>query len=405
MTARSPLRVLHVVEATTAGVGRHVLDLAAHTQRLGLDVTVACPPVRQGARHDTNFVERLAAAGLAHVPVPLRRSIHPPADLRAYHRLLALMREGGFDVVHAHSSKAGALGRLAARRAGVGAVVYTPNAFAFLGAGNRLQTALYRAAERWLGRRATDAVICVSPSELAAARRAGIVPAERLVLIENAIEAGDFAPAGDTAAVKSALPALAARPGRELADPRRPLVGFVGRLAPQKGVLCLVAAAQQVVKARPEAQFLLVGEGELEAALRRRVAQLGLEEHVWLAGYRSDVPRVLAALDVFTLPSRYEGLPYTLMEAMAAGRAVVATDVTGNRDLVRDGETGRLVPPDDAQALAEAVVELLAAPEERARLGRNALAAAQARPTPAEMAGRVVDLYHALLEEKGRQLS
>lgn len=393
MATADSLRVLHIVEATTAGVARHVLDLSRDMRQAGIDVTVACPHVRQVARQDTAFVEQLSAAGLSVVLVPMRRSIRPLADLRAYLRLLRLIRREGYDVVHTHSSKAGVLGRLAAGRAGVAAIVYTPNGFAFR-AKNRLLSGLYRAVERWLGHRTTDALICVSPSELALAQREAIAPPERLVLIENAIDASLFAPPGDARLAKTALGL----------DPDPPLLGFVGRLDRHKGVEIFVEAARLVVSTQGDARFVLVGEGELENALRRAVRKHHLERHVVLAGYRTDIPLVLQALDVFVLPSLFEALPYTLMEAMAAGKAVITTNVMGNCDLVEQGQTGLLVPPCDARALAEAMIRLLSAPAERHRLGRQALAAAQSRPTPAQMARQVADLYLTILQRKRKAL-
>jgi len=356
-------------------------------RQAGLDVTVACPRVREGASRDTTFVERVEAAGVPVVIVPMRRGIHPWTDWRAYVRLLGLVRHSQYDVVHAHSSKAGVVGRLSARRAGVPAVVYTPNAFAFLGAPNRSLHWLYCSSERWLGQRVTDAVICVSQSERRLADQQAISPSDRLVLIENAIDASPFDPAIDPARAKSALGL----------DADRPVVGYVGRLARQKGIGCLIEAARKVVAVVETAQFVLVGEGELDRVVRQMVSKYGLADHVMLAGHRMDIPQVLAALDLFVLPSLYEGLPYTLMEAMAAGRAVIATDVGGNHDLVRHGETGILVPPNNGAVLADAVVRLLTASDERNRLGEAALAAARARPTPEEMTRQVIELYYRLL--------
>jgi glycosyltransferase involved in cell wall biosynthesis len=382
------LRVLHVVEATTAGVGRHVIDLSTHMRRAGLDVVVACPRVRENAQADTRFVDNLAAEGVPVSIVPMRRGVHPMADMRAYVHLSRLIRHRAYDVVHAHSSKAGVLGRLAAWRGHVSAVVYTPNAFAFLGARDGWACWLYRTVERWLGWRLTDALICVSRSEMALAEQCTIAPSNRLVLIENAIDPSRFDPTLAPAAAKSALGL----------DPSRPVVGYIGRLARQKGLDCLVRAAQQLVAAGQQAQFLLVGEGECEGALRRLVAAYDLQHHVVLTGYRIDVLHVLAALDIVVLPSLYEGLPYTLLEAMAAGRAIVATDVAGNRDLIQQGKTGVLVPGGDAWALANALMGLLAVPEQRRRLGRAAWMSARSRPTVEQMAHQTVETYLRVLK-------
>jgi glycosyltransferase involved in cell wall biosynthesis len=324
------------------------------------------------------------------VDVPMRYGVHPLVDFRDYGRLVRLMQYQDFDVVHAHSSKAGVLGRLAARRCRVPAVVYTPNAFAFLGARDRFRRCLYRSVEQWLGRMMTDMLICVSRSEMALSDQWAIVPAGHSVTIENAIDASQYAPGISLAEAKSALGL----------DPDRLMVGYVGRLAAQKGIVYLVRAAQRVLASGDSVQFLLVGEGELEGATRQMVQSLGLADHVWLPGYRTDIPKVLAALDVFVLPSLYEGMPYTLMEAMAAGRAIVATDVAGSRDLVRHGETGLLVPPRQAGALADAIMGLVSSPESRQRMGRAAFEAAGARSSPDQMARQVVEVYARILERK-----
>ena len=387
------MKVLHVVEATTAGVGRHVLDLCVHLRRADLQIVVACPRVRDDARKDTAFVDSLREAGIPATLVPMRRRIHPPADLRATFRLAKLIRRERVDVVHGHSSKAGALARLAALRVRSSerpAVVYTPNAFAFLGARRPATRWLYLAVERWLGRRATDAVICVSRSEMALAQRHAIVPPERLVVIENTIDRSRY--------VLDRSPAAKSRLGL---DPTRPVVGAIGRLVPQKGPGYLLRAARLLIDGGLEAQFLLVGEGELEGELRQMITDQGLGDHVSLPGFSDEIPQVLAAMDIFVLPSLYEGLPYTLMEAMAAGCAVVATDVGGNRDLVQHGETGLLVPPADANALAQALICLLSQPnaeEKRKRMARRAQAAARARPTPEQTARQMIELYRRLAE-------
>lgn len=387
----SPLHVLHVVEATTAGVGRHVLDLCVHMRRAGLEVTVACPSRREGARRDVGFVDRVQATGAAVVVLPLRRSISPYADVRAFQELMWRIGRGDLEVVHTHSSKAGVLGRLAARRAGCPAVVYTPNAFAFLGARRPWTRWFYEGVERWLGRCATDALICVGRSELELAQAHSIGPSERLVLIENTVDAALAAPAIDPGTARRRL-------GLETG---RPVVGFIGRLTRQKGPQTLVRAAGLVRQSGGGAQYLLVGEGELERALRLRAAEHGLADRIRFAGYQSDIGPALAAMDIFVLPSLYEGLPYSLMEAMAAGRAIVATRVGGNCDLIQEGQTGLLFPPGDAAALAKTLIRLLAEADERRRLGDMAAAAARARPTPKQMTEQVIAVYERLLGDKG----
>jgi len=385
------VKVLHVVEATTAGVGRHVFDLATAMHQGGVAVMVVCPPKRQGAQKDTGFADRLQAAGVPVSRLPMRRSVSPIADLRALAQLVRLLQGANPDVVHAHSTKAGVLARVAVRLAGLRpntVSIYTPNAFAFLDSHSQLLRWCVLQVERWLGRRATDLVIAVSRSEWQVAREKLMVPAGRLTVVENAVDAAEFG---------QLEPAGVARDRLGL-DPDRLTVGFVGRLVRQKGLGTLLLAARRVMDAGLAVQWLLVGEGPEESALRRTAAGLNLSEHVVFAGYRSDIPTALAAMDLVILPSWYEGLPYTLLEAMAAGRAVVASDVVGNRDLVRDGVDGVLVPPGDAAALALAMQTILVDSAQRHRLGQAARASALARPTPAETAGQVLELYRRTME-------
>jgi glycosyltransferase involved in cell wall biosynthesis len=225
-----------------------------------------------------------------------------------------------------------------------------------------------------------------------AARRA-VAPPERLVLIENAIDASYFSQRIDRGWARAQLGIT----GEQV------VVGFVGRLARQKGVDCLIQAARLVVGEVPNLRFVLVGEGEMEGAVRHKISAHGLDSHVMLTGFRTDIPQMLAALDIFVLPSRYEGLPYTLMEAMASGCATVATEVGGNRDLIQSGSTGILVPPSAPRALADALLRLAERPDERERLGRAAMSAAQERATPKEMTLEVMRLYGQVLERKGNR--
>jgi glycosyltransferase involved in cell wall biosynthesis len=236
----------------------------------------------------------------------------------------------------------------------------------------------------------TDMLVCVSRSEMALADRWAIAPSGHMVTIENAIDPVRYAPITSLAEAKSGLGL----------DPERLVVGYVGRLEAQKGIEYLLQAAQQVLASKENVAFVLIGEGKLERAARQMLAALGIEGQVLLLGYRTDIPQVLAALDVFVLPSLYEGLPYTLLEAMAAGRAVVATEVVGNRDLVQHGKTGMLVPARQARALGSTFLHLLSAADERERLGEAAFKAARQRATPDQMAQQVVELYAMTLERR-----
>ena len=348
------MRILQVVEASGGGVGRHVLDLSEGLAREGHDVHLLYAP----ARADAIFRERLAGASYSAAPFPIEHRLDR-RDLAAARRLRAyLARHGPFEIVHGHSSKAGGVVRLA----GVGLrsrIVYTPNAFAAM--------APSRAAVRsWVLRRLeqtlalmTDAIICVSPEELEFARSLGIAP-HRLHLVPNT--AGSLA-----------LPSrAAARAAVGLAE-EDPVVGFVGRFCFQKAPEVLLAAFAELRRTWPGAVLVLVGDGELADELRRLSAALRLDGAVRWLGPR-DGRTVLPAFDLLALPSRYEGLPYVALEALEAGLPIVATTRAGCRLLVREGVNGRLVPPDDAPALARAIGEVLASPELRARWGAASVA-------------------------------
>jgi len=187
----------------------------------------------------------------------------------------------------------------------------------------------------------------------------------------------------------------AARP----ADPAVPqTVLTVARLDPQKGLHDLVAAAALV----PEARVMVVGEGPERRALETRIAHLGLGDRVHLLGFRSDVPDLLAGSDLFVLPSLFEGLPLSILEAMAAGKPVVATAIGGNDEAVVDGATGLLVPPGDPRALADAIRALLRDPERRRRLGEAGRRRAEAEFSAPAMVRRVAAVYDELLAASDR---
>jgi glycosyltransferase involved in cell wall biosynthesis len=187
-------------------------------------------------------------------------------------------------------------------------------------------------------------------------------PADKVVVIPNGRDLARFAPGAHREAVRKEIGV----------DRHAPLVGVVGRLETQKGHVYLLDAWPEVMRARPDARLLLVGDGSLRQALMAQAARLGVLDSVLFTGFRSDVPRILDALDVLALPSLHEGMPLTVIEAAAAACPVVATAVDGTPEVVRDGETGHLVPPADPAALSRALLDVLRDPDAAARMGREA---------------------------------
>ncbi|HEU5031039.1 MAG TPA: glycosyltransferase [Spirillospora sp.] len=349
--AAEPLRVLHVSQPNGGGVAVYVGQAVADQRRRGWDVAVACPP-------GGDLPARCAAAGVPWFNWDATRAPGPRTPLEAL-RLRRLVKGFEPDVVHLHSSKAGLAGRLLRRPAGV-PTIFQPHGWSWLAATGR-QDAVSRLWERFAARR-TDALVCVGEGELRAGMRAGIRGPFRLV--RNGVDRRRFgpadAPARLAARTRLGLPAAA------------PLAVCVGRLTRQKAQDVLVAAWPAVAARCPSALLAIVGDGEDLDVLRRRPAP----------GVRF-VPAVrdprdwLAAANVVVLPSRWEGLPLTALEALATGRSLVGTDIPGIAEVVRPG-LGALVPVEDPGALADAMAARLLFPGVAEREGREAAAAAAA---------------------------
>lgn len=353
-----PIRVLEVMEATIGGTKRHLLALVRGLDRHLFEVEVAAPRVRSAAFDDVSFSEEVREAGLRQHFVPMRREISPAFDLACLLRLVAIMARGRYDLVHTHSSKAGFLGRLAARAARVPVVIHTPHGFYFLNQRPGPRRSFYLRLEQLAGL-LTDRLIALSPTELEEAVSNGIISPERAVLIENGIQVPEVP---DAAAVSRVRASLA--PGA------RHVVGTVARLTPQKGPFDFVRMADHLVRMLPDVHLLWCGDGELRGEVEALAADLGVADRLHFLGFRTDVLEVMAAMDLFVLTSHWEGLPYTVLDAMALERPVVATAAVGTRDIVQEGVTGLLTPVGDPEAAARAVVHLLSSPEEARAMGR-----------------------------------
>ncbi len=300
------------------------------------------------------LAERARGAGVEVIDaVRFDRGFRPArgfADARMLRRLVGQRR---FDVVHTHGSQdswatAAALLGLKPRPL----VVRTRH---------NLFPIRDHIFNRWLYGRATDAVICISRAIQDQCAAKPYFPPERLFLVHSAVDAGPLTDAQGT-------------PLREeLGLGESLLIGVTGRLRPEKGHRFLIEAFARVGPTLPEARLLVVGDGSLAGELKALAEKLGLGERVVFTGFRRDIPRVLAALDLFVLPSISEGLGTAVLEAAAAGVPVIASDVGGVPDILGRQERGRLVPPGDAAALAEAILQWAA---DRAGARRRAEAAA-----------------------------
>lgn len=353
---------------------RHfVLPLMRAAREAGHEVIGACAegPLLAPVRDEGFRVEAL----------PPLRSLSPGAAWRGFTTLRALFAAERPDIVHAHMPISGLIGRAAARAAGVPRIAYTCHGFLFNQPGPLPRRAASLALE-WLGGRVTDTFLTVSAEEAADARRLWI--ARGAVAVLNGRDPARFHP--DPAARARLRGAMGVPEGRVV-------IAVVSRLVRHKGHAELAAALAALPDA--DAELWVVGErlptdrGEDVAAALRSA---GLGPRLRMLGYREDIPAILAAADIFALPSHFEGLPMSVIEAMLTGLPVVATYIRGPREQVVEGETGYLVPPRTVEPLAAALGRLIADPSLRVRMGAAGRARALERFDEARVIARTLDL-------------
>jgi glycosyltransferase involved in cell wall biosynthesis len=382
-------RILHII--TRLGVGgsaRHVIDVSRRL-RDEFEVVVASGPeeVSEGSLR-----EEALGSGIPIVPVPsLKIQASILKDRRALRELDALIRDFAPSVVHTHQSKAGILGRMAARRAGVKRCVHTFHSpLERLGRDGILRRA-NTTAERRLAS-TTDRLLAVSESLREELVREEIVPADRVEVILPLVEPARYF-------VDRAPGALR---GRLRIAPHAPLVGLVGRLAAPKDPEMFLRVFSVVAASLPDARAVVIGDGPLRPAMESLASKLGLQGKVAFTGWVSDVQEIYADLDLLMLTSRYEGFALSAFEAMAASRAVIAMKVTGAVDLVDHGRTGLLVSPGDSSSMAGGTILLLRDAEYRSRLGGAGREAAARMFSGLDAAHRLAALYQRLVRPPAR---
>lgn len=354
-------RVIHVITRLDfGGAQQNTLHTVSHLDPELFDVLLV---TGRGGQLDDTAAERCAPARLRWLD-SLVREISPAQDVLAFLQLASLFLQERPDVVHTHSSKAGILGRLAARLAGVPVIIHTYHGFGFNDFQPRLAKWLYVLLER-LCCRSSDSLIFVSRANVEYARAHGLGRPERYKLIRSGVDLSAFpARLSDRAAKKAQLGF-----GRH-----KPLVVSIGNLKPQKNPADFLAVAQKVSAELPDAEFLFIGDGPLRTKLEYQVIASGLHNRFALPGWRTDAAEWLAAADVFVLTSLWEGLPRALVEAMKSGLPCVCYAADGVVDVLQDGVNGYLVSPGAVSAAAGRVVSLLKDPALRQSLGQAAAA-------------------------------
>ncbi len=381
------MKIVHVITRLSLGGSSEntvlsVIGLAA----AGHDCLLVTGP----AGKEVDLVAAAARRGCRTRVLPsLVREIAPVTDLRAVLDLVRMFRRARPDLVHTHTSKAGFVGRLAARLAGVPVVVHTPHGhvfYAYYGAARtRLFIALERLAARW-----TDRIVVLTERGAEEHLARGIGRPDQYVAIPSGV---------DVTSLRARAPARPAARARIGVETEAPLVVGVGRLVPVKGFDVLVAAVPELRAAFPSISVLLVGDGPERPALEARARALGVDEHLRIVGPPEDVAPYIAAADVLAAPSRNEGMGRVLIEAMALDVPVVGTRVGGISSVLADGEFGVLVPPEAPGPLAAALVDLLHDAGRRAKLAEAGRRRAEAF-TVDVMVSRIRALYEGL----GRRL-
>jgi len=387
--ARCPKTGIKVLQLAAIDVTARflLLPLIDHLREEGYEVHIAC----SSGRH----LEYLQNEGHTVHAVPIARRVAPFSNLKSLFRLYRLMRRERFDIVHVHTPVAAALGRIAARLARVPVVIYTAHGFYFHDLMPRWRRRLIIWIERWLGRCFTEMLFSQSAEDAKAAIQERIMSEDRVVYIGNGVPLQAFG--------LSPNPNLRAELGLDAEDK---VVGFIGRLVWEKGVLELLEAMQQVVKEVPQAKLLVVGDtlaSDRDRRVTEHIKELidrgKVQDVIRFAGFREDIPDLLAIMDLFVLPSHREGMPRTILEAMAAGKPVVATNIRGCREEVVHGVTGLLVPVGDSDALADAILMVLSDEELASRMGEAGRKRVVAEFDEKLVLERQLKVYHQLVAQ------
>lgn len=343
------------------------------------------------------YLPSLEAAGIRHIPIPMKRQFTPLADLLVLKQLCQVMRREQFTIIHTHTPKAGLLGQLAARIVGVPIIVNTLHGFYFHDHMPTFWRNFYIATEK-IAARCSHSILSQNSEDIQTAIREKISPPEKIQYLGNGIDVQRF----DQASLDEGL--LEATRHELGLSRENQVVGFVGRLVREKGILELFTAAQEILRHKPATKFLIVGpidDGKADALTPAVAREYGIENACIFTGLRNDMPELYALMDVFVLPSHREGFPRSPMEASALGVPCVVTDIRGCREAVEHGRNGLLFPLGDSQAMAKAILTVLDDAQLAAQLGTAGRNLALEKFDEQQVFQKVKAEYVRLLEARG----
>jgi glycosyltransferase involved in cell wall biosynthesis len=378
------MRVLHIITRLDKGGSADVfLDLAAGLKGMGHDVFMAVGPTLEPQTDIKAFSEK---TGIPVYDVPsLRRDCLPFTDCLALFEILKIIRKIKPDVLHTHSSKAGFIGRIAGRIAGVKVTVHMPHGHVFYGYFNSIKARLFVFLEK-IAALFTDKILTLTEIEKADYIREKISVDNRIVTIPCGIDIERYASSSMTVRGEFGI------------SPDQPVIGWVGRTEPVKGCEHFLRACQLIKKELPEARFLLVGDGALMGEMEELADSLEIRGEVTFAGYRTDMPEIMNSIDLLLHTPLNEGLGRVLLEAMTCEKPVVAADVGGIPEIIEHGIQGLLVPAGDHVSMAEETLKVLKDPDLAKKLGSAGREKALNFSTE-EMVQKVHKLYNESYEK------
>lgn len=378
-------RVLHIIKTSElSGMPSYVLSIIRNLDRDLFESTVICPP-------DGPLVEDLKKLGVPAITIEIERyGFSLLKDIHAFLEILQVVKRGDFHIIHSHGSKSGLYNRIATKIAGVPLSIHTVHLFSFHESQNPVLNKFFVICERVMAKM-TDHIITVSKHLQMQAVSLKIAELTKITAIPNGVPLARFGNAAPTKILERHVDV----------EESAPVIGTVGRLVEQKGHKDLLEAFQNVQKRIPRTKLVLVGDGPLRQRLERLAKALEIRNCVQFLGTQRNVEDILKTFSIFVLPSYWEGLPLALMEAMASGIPVVATDIAAHREIVTHEENGVLTPVGEPKRLADSIIYVLSNPEKAHLMGANARQTIFEKHDETLMVRAIQETYMKLLKRKG----
>lgn len=354
------IKILYVLEATAGGTRRYINELLDR-----IDLEQFMPVLAASIFREPDFkadIDRFIERGISVEIVPMRREISPLSDIRCLLRLIALVRKHSFDIVHTHSSKAGVLGRIAARVCGIKTVIHTPHVFPFDMETGNFRKKLYLKTERWVSRY-TTMLITVCEHEKHSALNHNLLSEEKIKTVYNGVDTDYWTGFNEAG--------ISLRKSLNI-DPNAVVVGMAGRFTKQKGHEILIRAFVELVRLYPDIILVLTGNGELKEHIRGMVKEHNLTDNVMICDQTDDIAAFYAMFNILVMPSLWEAMPFTLLEAMSMRVPVVASSAGGIPEVIDDGENGIIVHSNRPEDVTEAIKKLIDDPSLINKIGEKA---------------------------------